>query len=228
MANDYPLIASRIRLSEGGYTNNPRDPGGPTNFGVTIYDGRLYGAKYGWIANPTAADIKAMPTWFADAVLKHEYWDALNCDGLFAGLDYTLDDYGVNSGIARSGRVLRQCIGLPTTDWHVTPDVLAALAKRDIKLLIGEINDERLNFLEHLSTWPEFGKGWGPRVASVRALSLHLYADAPPEAAPAPHVASPDLPPAKAAAQPSDLVAHKADTPGWAQIWAEISSWVEG
>ena len=227
MNDDYPLIAGRIRLSEGGYTNNRKDPGGPTNYGVTICDGRLYGAKYGWISNPTAADIQAMPTSFADKVLKTEYWDALDCDALMAGLDYTVDDYGVNSGIGRSGKVLRRCLGLSQADWHVTPDVIAALAKRDIKALINEINDERLNFLEHLSTWPEFGKGWGQRVASVRAISLHLFAGGSAAAAPAAHVATPDMPSAKAAASAPDLFTHLADAADWQGTWNKISAFLE-
>ena len=45
----------RLLTHEGGYTNHPADPGGPTNFGITIYDYRKY-VKPG----ATAADVKAM------------------------------------------------------------------------------------------------------------------------------------------------------------------------
>lgn len=161
---------NRILISEGSeYTNDPEDPGGPTKYGITIYDTRLYVKK-----NATAADVKALTRDVAVHIYDEKYWNALNCDALPSGLDYTLVDYGVNSGIARAGRVLRQILGLPTNDWHVTQEVLDAVNKRAVTALIRAENSERLAFLERLSTWPRFGRGWGARVRSVNAISLNL------------------------------------------------------
>jgi hypothetical protein len=33
-----PAMEQGVYPHEGGYTNDPRDPGGPTNWGITIYD----------------------------------------------------------------------------------------------------------------------------------------------------------------------------------------------
>lgn len=220
---DYPHpCEDNVLKSEGGYTNNARDPGGPTNWGITIYDARMY-----WKKDATAADMKAMPLSVAQAIYKPKYWDSLACDQLPGGLDYTVFDYGVNSGIARSGRVLRLQLGLPQNDWHVTPDVLAAIAKHDPAMLIQAINDERLNFLHHLSTWDEFGKGWGSRVKSVDSISLHMraaHSNTPPivPAPPlAPHVATDEQPMAKGAASPDDLFANLAQS-----TWSAISNFM--
>jgi lysozyme family protein len=222
-AQDYPHpCGDYVLKSEGGYTNNPRDPGGPTNWGITIYDARMY-----WKKDATAADMKAMPLPVAQGIYKPKYWDALACDQLAPGLDYTVYDYGVNSGIARSGRILRLELGLPQNDWHVTPDVLAAIAKHDPAKLIQAINDERLNFLQHLSTWDEFGKGWGSRVKSVDSISLHISADAAkvppivPSPPLAPHVATDAEPMAKGADKPDDLFAHLAQS-----TWSAISDFM--
>lgn len=180
-----------IFLSEGGYTNDPKDPGGPTNWGITIADARMYAKEFGWITDRqvTAADVKAMPKSFADKVYDAKYWDALNCDQLPAGLDYTICDYGVNSGIGRAGKVLRRVLGLPDNDYHVTPNVLAAVIIRKVDALINAVNAERLSFLHSLSTWSHFGAGWGRRVASVKAISLHMALQpAANDNRPAPHV----------------------------------------
>jgi lysozyme family protein len=180
-----------IFLSEGGYTNDPRDPGGPTNWGITIFDANKYAAEFGWIVGRkvTAADIRAMPKWFAEKVYDAKYWDALDADALPAGLDYVLVDYGVNSGIGRAGKVLRRLLGLPDNDYRVTAEVLAAVAKRKVSDLINAINAERLRFLKSLSTWSHFGPGWGRRVASVNAIALHMAASpAANDNRPAPHV----------------------------------------
>jgi lysozyme family protein len=38
----YDEALRRLLAHEGGYTNHPADPGGPTNFGITIFDYRKY------------------------------------------------------------------------------------------------------------------------------------------------------------------------------------------
>jgi lysozyme family protein len=169
MQSSYDECLNRVLAHEGGYTNDPRDPGGPTNWGITIWDARLY-----WKKNATAADVRAMPLSVAKDIYKAKYWDALRCDLLPAGVDDSVFDYGVNSGIGRAGKVLRQVVGLPAGNWHVTDEVLAVVSKNEPRALILAINDERLAFLKGLRTWSAFGVGWGRRVAEVRAYSLQL------------------------------------------------------
>ena len=154
---------------EGGYTNHPSDPGGPTNFGITIIDARKY-----WRSNATAFDVRTMPRSVAEDIYHAYYATPLRYDDLPAGLDYSVLDYGINSGVGRSGKVLRRVCGLPDNDWRVTDDVLRAVSKRDPVQLIAAINDERLAFLKRLKTWPVFGVGWGRRVVEVRTLSLNF------------------------------------------------------
>jgi lysozyme family protein len=165
----YDEALRRLLVHEGGYTNHPSDPGGPTNFGITIHDYRKYVKP-----SASAADVRAMRLDEAKAIYRTKYWDALRCDALPAGVDYSVFDYGVNSGIGRSGRVLRRVVGLPDTTHVVTDDVLQAVDRRNPKALATAINDERLRFLKSLKTWPVFGAGWGRRLAEVRAFSLQL------------------------------------------------------
>ncbi len=185
--SSYDESLRRLLISEGGYTNHPSDPGGPTNFGITIFDYRKYVKP-----NATAADVKAMRLDEAKTIYRAKYWDAQRCDELPAGLDYSVFDYGVNSGIGRSGKVLRRILGLSDATSVVTDEVLRAVAKRNASDLIEAINDERLAFLKRLKTWPVFGAGWGRRVAEARATSLHMaatvaqFADAAPTTAPDP------------------------------------------
>ena len=169
MKSSYSTAIKGVLAHEGGYTNHPADPGGPTNWGITIHDARMY-----WKSNATAADVKAMPLSVAQDIYKKRYWDAQRGDELPAGLDYSVFDYGVNSGIGRSGKVLRRILGLSDATSAVTQEVLDAVARRDPKALIVAMNDERLRFLKALKTWPTFGGGWGRRVAEVKALSLQL------------------------------------------------------
>jgi lysozyme family protein len=170
-ASSYDAALARLLVHEGGYTNDAADPGGPTNFGITIYDYRKYVKP-----DATAADVRAMKVEEAKSIYRAKYWGAQRCDELPAGVDDSIFDYGVNSGIGRSGKVLRRVLGLPDSDWKTSDEVLAALAKRDPKAVIIAINDERLRFLQSLRTWPVFGRGWGARVAEVKTFSLQLAA----------------------------------------------------
>jgi lysozyme family protein len=179
-STSYNESLRRLLVHEGGYSNHPDDPGGPTNFGITIADYRKYVKP-----DATAADVRAMREEVAKAIYKAKYWDAQRCDELPPGVDDSIFDYGVNSGIGRSGKVLRRLLGMSDATSVVTADVVSAAKKRDKKVLINAINDERLAFLRRLKTWPVFGPGWGPRVAEVRAFSLAL-ASAVPDPVPTP------------------------------------------
>jgi lysozyme family protein len=176
-ASSYDAALTRVLAHEGGYSNHPDDPGGPTNFGITIADYRRY-VKPG----ATVADIRAMTVDEARTIYRARYWDALSCDALPSGVDYAVFDYGVNSGIGRSGRVLRRLLKLPDTSSAVTDDVIRAAAAADAGRLVAAICDERLAFLRSLKTWPVFGNGWSRRVAEVRAAALAMAAAPRPPA----------------------------------------------
>lgn len=170
----YDESLSRLLVHEGGYTNHPSDPGGPTNFGITIFDYRKYVKP-----DATAADIKTMKLEEAKTIYRAKYWDAQRCDELPAGVDFAIFDYGVNSGIGRSGKVLRRVLGLPDNTSVVNDEVIAAANGTDAKSLISDICDERLRFLKALKTWPVFGGGWGRRVVEVKAAALHMMDGTP-------------------------------------------------
>ena len=167
-ASSYDEALRRVLVHEGGYSNHPSDPGGPTNWGITIHDARAY-----WKKEATAADVRSMPVDVAKDIYRSKYWDAMCCDNLPTGVDYAVFDYGVNSGIARAARVLQRLVGAGV-DGEVGPDTIAATARAKPTELINQICDERLAFLQGLRTWSVFGNGWGRRVREVRAAAVAM------------------------------------------------------
>lgn len=158
MKNNFNSCLTRLLKDEGGYSNTPGDNGGPTNYGITIADYRKYINKAG-----TAADVKGMTVDQAKVVYKARYWDALDCDNLASGVDYTCFDYGVNSGVGRPRKALQRFKSL-----KVLP-------------LIDAINNERTAFLRSLASTQahdqQFLRGWLSRVERVRAYSKTLAQD---------------------------------------------------
>lgn len=146
MKNNFDACVAKVFVHEGGYTDDPADSGGRTNFGITQKE--------------TSIDVRHITKEQAKAIYKKKYWDALGCDNLPAGVDYTVFDYGVNSGVGRASKVYK------------------SLRSDDAKKTIMAINDERQKFLNNLAIRrpkdQKFLKGWTRRVNEVRAASLAM------------------------------------------------------
>lgn len=159
--SNYPACLAFTLKYEGGYTNHPSDPGGPTNWGITVHDARMY-----WKRDATAADVRAMPLSVAKEIYRKRYWDKMNCDADPAGVDLCTFDSGVNSGVGRGVKWRSLAAGL---------DPVRAVKK---------MCAARLSFLHGLRTWSVFGRGWGSRVAAVEATGVKMAMQAaghPPE-----------------------------------------------
>ncbi|MDX8449109.1 glycosyl hydrolase 108 family protein [Mesorhizobium captivum] len=103
------------------------------------------------------------------------YWDAVLGAELPDGIDYAVFDFAVNSGPGKAAKYLRAVLGV-AEDSRVGPATLAAARAKPAGVVIDTLCDARLAFLQRLPTWPTFGKGWGARVASVRAEALLISA----------------------------------------------------
>jgi lysozyme family protein len=152
-ASNREASISKTLTYEGGYTNDPRDPGGATNWGITIFDARMY-----WKHDASPADVKAMPKSVAIDIYRQKYWAKMGCDGRPAGVDFVEFDFGVNSGVART---LAYRKTLDPQNLKPVAYVKAFCAKRS-------------SFLHGLKTWSVFGKGWGRRVADVEATGVRM------------------------------------------------------
>ena len=148
----YDEALTKVFEDEGGYSNDPGDPGGPTKYGITIHDARAY-----WKKDATALDVRNMPKSVAEDIYKAHYANPIGYGVLPAGVDYAVLDYGINSGIYRALKVYHNLLG------------------RDPVAIINAIYSERLKFLKGLKTWRIFGKGWNRRCQEGRQLALKLY-----------------------------------------------------
>ncbi len=174
---DYDEALAELLKSEGGYTNHPADPGGPTNFGITIADYRMYVKP-----NATADDVRHMKLSEAKAIYRAKYWDKMRCDELPAGVDYAVFDFGVNSGVSRSAKYLQRIVGAKD-DGVIGDKTLQSVndyvAKYGAKKLEDTLEAQRLAFLKGLKTWSVFGGGWGTRVDKVDRIADEMERDAP-------------------------------------------------
>lgn len=162
MKSNTAIVLSYVGLSEGGYVNHPKDPGGATNKGITqkTYDSfnRLKGRPKKNVINITKTE--------AEEILVEQYFAPIKFDDLPAGLDYSVGDFSVNSGPRRAAIVLQECLGFTgdDVDGIVGINTLDAINETNIKDLIIRYNHARLAFVKRLDTWATFGKGWQSRI----------------------------------------------------------------
>ena len=168
MITNFTTCLARVLASEGGFVNNPADPGGMTNLGCT---------KSTWeefVGHPVSeADMRALTPDDVAPLYKRKYWDKVSGDLLPAGLDYCVFDAAINSGPGRAAKWLQALVDV-TADGAIGPGTLAAVDNFSVQDLIAHYNDQRLQFLESLPTWGTFGKGWGNRVAQVQSTASQL------------------------------------------------------
>lgn len=150
---------------EGGFVNDPQDPGGMTNLGVTkkVWES--------WIGRPsTKQDMMSLTPVAVGSLYKVKYWDKIRGDDLPDGVDYCVFDFAVNSGVGRASKTLQAAVRT-TVDGMIGKGTLEAVKQADPVKLIDELCSRRQMFLEGLLTFPRFGHGWTTRVKEVRDAS---------------------------------------------------------
>jgi len=92
---------------EGGYSNDPADKGGATNYGITA--STLESAKTkGWV--PSNVTIKNLKLDHAKTIYKKGYWDVVKADSLPHPLDLIIFDMAVNHGPSAAVKLLQQSL----------------------------------------------------------------------------------------------------------------------
>jgi lysozyme family protein len=175
VASNWERSVANVLVSEGGNDDDRHDPGGRTSRGIIQREWNVYRRSHPGLP----ADVWRAPQSAVLDIYRTKYWNVCGGDALPIGLDYTIFDYCVNSGIARPGKVLRRILKLPQDSWRIDGRVAAAINARRVADLIVAVNAERLRFLRSLATCRYYCKGWNARVISVRTISLRMASGAP-------------------------------------------------
>lgn len=141
----------RLIGNEGGYVNNPRDPGGETNWGISK---RAY----------PDVDIASLTRDGAKDIYRRDFYNQAGVS-LEPAMMFQVFDASVNHGIQTSIRLLQRSIGV-ADDGHWGPYSQSAYEKFELNDKLLRFLAERLDFMRKLSTWPTFGAGWAGRIVA--------------------------------------------------------------
>lgn len=100
---------------EGKYSNDPKDSGGETMYGITLDVARSFG--YG-------GRMQDLPLATAKEIYKRRYWEALNLEVMPTEIAKELFDTGVNLGVAAAGTFLQRCLNALNRQQSDYPDVV--------------------------------------------------------------------------------------------------------
>lgn len=124
-------IINDILHREGGFVNDPDDPGGATNHGVTIHTMRRLGMDLDDDGRITAADVRALSNTQAADIFKEHYYNRPRIAELPEALQPSVFDMYVNAGgaaITILQRLLTQ-FGIPVSvDGALGPQTIGATA----------------------------------------------------------------------------------------------------
>ena len=126
---DITRIANDIVAREGGYVNDPDDPGGATNFGVTIHTMRRLGLDLNGDGRIDAADVQRLDRAQAVQIFIDHYFQRPGIDKLPTALQASVFDMYVNAG-TQAVRILQQLLvdmRIPVSvDGMIGPQTIAA------------------------------------------------------------------------------------------------------
>jgi lysozyme family protein len=122
-------IASEIVAREGGYVNDPDDPGGATNFGVTIGTMRRLGLDLTGDGLVSVADVRKLTRAQAIDIFITHYFERPQIAALPSSVQSSVFDMYVNAG-SNAVRILQRLLGRMgqevSVDGVIGPQTIAA------------------------------------------------------------------------------------------------------
>jgi lysozyme family protein len=170
------FIARTIeKEGDGRYTNNPKDSGGPTRWGITEAVARAYGYQ---------GDMRDLPRETAESIYRQRYWEEPGfaaIEPISRVLAERLFDFGALAGQSTSAKHLQRALNVLNHNGEDYPDIrtdgrigkltvgsLRAYAERrgdgGLKVLLGMVAAQQSVYLLELAERrpkdEEFMYGW--------------------------------------------------------------------
>ena len=157
----FPAAVAAVLEWEGGYVNDPQDPGGETNFGISK-------------ASYPDLDIRNLTRDEAVAIYHRDYWVAPDYVSLPDQIGAKMLDMGVNMGPRTANRCLqRACNHMSATlavDGVLGPLSRAAVTHQPVNVLLATLRVEAANYYREIvadnPAMVKYLRGWLRRAGS--------------------------------------------------------------
>jgi len=152
MTDLFLKIVKIVLKNEGGYVNDPDDPGGKTRFGISKR------------AFPDL-DIENLTIDQAKEIYYDKYWLPLSLEAVNdPEIALQIFDMGVNAGISKAARLAQEVSGV-YVDGHIGPATILAI--NNTECFVDKYKNKRIHFYTSLKGSSKFLKGWIKRVENT-------------------------------------------------------------
>lgn len=167
MITDWHAAIDFVLKEEGGYTVDPNDHGGETNFGISK---RAY----------PNVDIKNLTREKAMDIYCKDYWQVCKCDELPSPLAIAVFDAAVNHGVKTAGKMLQMALNVDV-DGIIGDVTIGASFKAGQKIVRQFLAQRMVRYIRIImkdTTQQVFAENWSSRLMRLAELTLK----APPAA----------------------------------------------
>ncbi len=184
-------IAAEIVRREGGFVNDPDDPGGATKYGVTIHTMRRLGLDLNRDGHVNEQDVKMLSVQQAVDIFKKHYFHKPKIDQLPDALQASVFDLQVNAGgaaikvlqrllnafgetVADDGALGPVTLAAVDRVWHKAPDHLVDAYGIERRNFYYRLADKRPKSRKYARRRDGSKGGWIRRAEEFIAERFHL------------------------------------------------------
>lgn len=160
---------------EGGFTDDPDDPGGPTNKGIILevfcrHTGRPLNGE---TRAERVAELRAISDQLVEEIYERRYWRPSRAKHLPGAIAFIHFDASVNHGARGAATLLQRALKDQApqlaVDGEIGPLTIAAALDADETRLLDAYAEARRRKYRSLKHFWKFGRGWLNRVARTEA-----------------------------------------------------------
>jgi len=150
---DFEKAFTLVIGAEGGYSNDPKDPGGETKYGITKRD------------HPDV-DIANLTVAGAQAIYQAQYWEPARCDDLPWPVNAMVFDCAVNQGVGTAVKLLQKTLGT-VQDGVIGQNTLVAIKRAAQDELCALYLADRALRYTGTRNFDTYGRGWLKRLFAL-------------------------------------------------------------
>lgn len=176
MADSKKLVPFILSWETDRYTNNKKDKGGPTKYGITLATWRRVGYDKNGDGVLNEEDVKLLTKDDFHRVFKQNFWNACKADKIQdQSVANMLVDFAYNSGVKRAATYLQLTLGI-TVDGIIGNKTLYAINKSNGKRLFERFKKTREDYLKSIAKGEQkdFLDGWLRRLSYITYGHLKL------------------------------------------------------
>lgn len=170
---------------EGGFTDDPDDPGGPTNKGIIL---KVFACHTGRILNQETrarriAELRVIPDTLVEEIYQIRYWAPSRAQEMPPAVGFLHFDASVNHGLTGAAKLLQRALvhegAKLDIDGEIGPLTMTAVRRARQADLVRAYANERRKKYRSLGHFWKFGRGWLNRVNNTERAAQALLGTGP-------------------------------------------------